>query len=137
MKGDLQTLGLPLVLLGSLWGAVGVVLNAFGVINERRDLMFKLLDECGLCEGRTLGPVEIYLSNLLPLSTGLCLFLLIVSYVMLSIPRYMNIEDEQYARRMRFVSRFIASLPLFAFFAFLTGGAFDVYTLITRLYTHP
>lgn len=133
MKGDLQTLGLPLVLLGSLWGAVGVVLNAFGVINERRDLMFKLLDECGRCEGRTLGPVQIYMSNLLPLSSGLCLFLLIVTYVMLSIPRYMNIEDEQYARRMRFVSRFIASLPLFALFSFLIGGVFDVYTLITRL----
>ena len=133
MKGDLQTLGLPLVLLGSLWGAVGVVLNAFGVINERRDLMFKLLDECGSCEGRILGPVQIYVSNLLPLSTGLCLFLLIVSYVMLSIPRYMKIEDEQYARRMRFVSRLIASLPLFALCSFLIGGMFDVYTLITHL----
>lgn len=133
MKGDLQSLGLPLILLGSLWGAVGVVLNAFGVINERRDLMFKLLDECGPCPDRTLGPVELYISNLLPLSAGLCLFLLIVSYVMLSIPRYMSIEDEQYARRMRFVSRLIASLPLYALCAFLIGGMFDVYTLFSRL----
>jgi hypothetical protein len=34
---NMFTLGAPLVLLATLWGAVGSVLSAFSIINDRRD----------------------------------------------------------------------------------------------------
>ena len=130
---NMPTLGAPLVLLATLWGAVGSVLSAFGVINDRRDRIFALIEECGRCEDKLLGPLEIYVTNLLPLSLGISLFLLIVAVIVVQIPSYMVCEDTVYLQRMRFAAWFIASLPLFCLLGFLAGALFDGWIVFSKL----
>jgi hypothetical protein len=129
---NMPTLGAPLVLLATLWGAVGSVLSAFTIINDRRDKIIGLIEECGKCEGKLLGPLELYVTNLLPLSLGICLFLLIVAVIVVQIPSYMVCEDTVYLKRMKFAAWFIASLPLFCLVGFLAGALFDGWMMITQ-----
>jgi hypothetical protein len=125
MNYSTGTLGLPIVLLASLWGAINTTLKFFEIINERRDIVFKLIDKCVTCPKQTLGPLEIYLTNIVPLSIGVCIFLALVSYVVVSIPRYMNVEDKQHNHQMKFACNLITILPLFALLGFVGGGIFD------------
>jgi hypothetical protein len=125
MNYNTGTLGLPIVLLASLWGAVNTTLTFFKIINERRDQVFGLIDSCGNCPELTLGPLPIYFTNVVPLTLGVCLFLVLICYVITSIPRYMNVDDEDDIKRMMFACKAIASLPAFGLVAFILGGAFD------------
>jgi len=131
--GDINKLGLPIVLLAALWGAVSTTLNFFEIINARRDLIFKLIDSCGYCTEQTLGPIEIYFTNLLPLTIGNAIFLSLICYVILSIPRHMKIEDNVEAERLKTACVTIAILPAFGMLAFVVGGIFDMIMLIRSL----
>lgn len=131
--GDINKLGLPIVLLAALWGAVSTTLSFFEIINARRDLIFKLIDSCGYCTEQTLGPIEIYFTNLLPLTIGNAIFLSLICYVILSIPRHMKIEDNVEAERLRTACVTIAILPAFGMLAFVAGGIFDMIMLIRSL----
>ncbi|MEO6423078.1 MAG: hypothetical protein ABIO31_10225 [Candidatus Nitrotoga sp.] len=151
-------LGLPLILLGALWGAVSIVLQTYQLINTKRDQIMvlieckkafagkltnggdivaapaKVLDQCqSCCYGKELQPIDLYLSNLLPLSLGLCLFLAIVSFAVVSIPDYLNSSDADFMNRVRRISWITASLPLFSMFAFAAGTLFDGYILLIKL----
>lgn len=130
MNYNTGTLGLPIVLLASLWGAVNTTLKFFEIINERRDMVFELIDKCRLCPDQTLGPLEIYFTNVMPLSIGTCIFLALVSYVVISIPGYMNIDKEQDIHRMSIACKLIATLPLFGLFGFIGGGIFDALLIL-------
>lgn len=132
-ENDMDKLGLPIVLLAALWGAVNTTLSFFQTINARRDMMFDLVDKCGYCPGQTLGPIEIYLTNLLPLSLGNIIFLTLISYVILSIPRHMKIEDIAEAKRLKTACVVIAVLPIFGAISFAVGGIFDMVMLIRSL----
>ncbi|MDO9312076.1 MAG: hypothetical protein Q7T85_10355 [Nitrosomonas sp.] len=55
---EINKLGLPIVLLAALWGAVSTTLSFFEIINARRDIMFELIDKYGYCSEQTLGPLE-------------------------------------------------------------------------------
>jgi hypothetical protein len=123
----MEALGRPLVLLAALWGAVNTTLSFFQIINARRDIIFELVDRCGACvdAGITLGPTELYFTNLLPLTIGLVIFLALIAYVVISIPDFMRLEDQEKAR-MRFVARMVALLPLFGLLSFVGGGIFDL-----------
>ena len=132
MKSALEKLSVPVVLMGSLWAAVGVVLDAFKVINERRDLILELITKCGKCADRALTPLVVYWTNLFPLTTGLVLFLVVVTTIMIKIPRFVQLQDEVFERRMIISSRLL-SLPLiFTCAAYLLGGAFDIYYLFVQ-----
>ena len=130
---DINKLGLPIVLLAALWGAVNTTLSFFEIINKRRDMMFELVDRCGYCTEQTLGPIEIYFTNLLPLTIGNAIFLSLICYVILSIPRHMKIEDNVEAERLKTACVTIAILPAFGMLAFVTGGIFDMIMLIRSL----
>ena len=130
---DISSLGLPLLLLSALWGAVNIVLTTYGVINTKRDQILGLIAECGKCSEKILGPEVIYWTNLLPLSVGLCLVLAIVTFAVVSVPTYLKVEDEAVARKIQNISWFTASLPIFAFFAFAGGAVFDAFTIFSRL----
>jgi hypothetical protein len=123
----MEALGRPLVLLAALWGAVNTTLNFFEIINQRRDIMFGLIDRCGACAdaGITLGPLELYFTNLLPLTVGLMIFLALIGYVVISIPDFMRLDDAEKIK-MRSVARMVSILPFFGFFGFLCGGIFDL-----------
>ncbi len=131
--GDINKLGFPIVLLAALWGAVSTTLNFFEIINARRDMMFELVDKCGYCTEKTLGPIEIYFTNLLPLTIGNTIFLSLIFYVILSIPRHMRIEDDMEAKRLKAACMAIALLPAFGALAFVAGGIFDMVMLIRSL----
>jgi hypothetical protein len=133
MNFGLGHLGLPIVLLASLWGAVNTTLKIFEIVNERRDMVFELIDKCGYCPAITLGPLEIYFTNVVPISIGACIFLFLISYVVVSIPKYMTVEEAEYKERMKKSCYMIAALPLFALIAFVCGGVFDVVMIITSL----
>lgn len=126
----MEALGRPLVLLAALWGAVNTTLSFFQIINARRDMIFELVDRCGNCAdaGITLGPAELYFTNLLPLTLGLMIFLGLISYVVISIPDYMGLEEDEKIR-MRSVCKMVACLPFFGLLAFLGGGIFDLVML--------
>ena len=126
-------LGLPIVLLAALWGAVSTTLSFFEIINARRDIMFELIDKCGYCSEQTLGPLEIYFTNLLPLTIGNIIFLSLIFYVILSIPRHMKIEDNTEAKHLKSACMVIAMLPAFGVLAFVAGGIFDMIMLIRSL----
>lgn len=132
MSYNTGTLGLPIVLLASLWGAVNTTLNFYRFINERRDEVFRLLDECGRCPGRSLGPFEIYFTNMMPLTVGVCLFLVLITYVIATIPEYMDIDDDGERRRFRGACYAIACLPAFGLIGFFGGGTFDALVLFSR-----
>jgi len=129
----MDKLGLPIVLLAALWGAVNTTLSFFQIINARRDMMFELIDKCRYCPEQTLGPLEIYLTNLLPLTVGNIIFLSLISYVILSIPRHMSIENDDEAKRLKTACNIIAILPIFGAAAFFTGALFDLVMLIRAL----
>ncbi len=129
----MDKLGLPIVLLAALWGAVNTTLSFFQTINARRDMMFDLIDKCGYCPEQTLGPIEIYFTNLLPLSLGNIIFLTLISYVILSIPRHMKIDDDAEAKRLKTACAAIAVLPIFGALAFVVGGVFDMIMLVRAL----
>lgn len=130
---DVNKLGLPIVLLAALWGAVNTTLSFFQIINARRDMMFELIDRCGYCTEQTLGPIEIYFTNLLPLTIGNIIFLGLICYVILSIPHHMKIEDNTEAKRLKVACMFIGILPAFGALAFFVGGIFDIVMLIRSL----
>jgi hypothetical protein len=142
------SLGLPMLVLGALWGAVTIVLSSYSVINGKRDEILrliecqhvlarpdappKLIDSCQLCCDpgvRVLGPADLYLTNLLPLQVGLLVFLGIVSYGVWVIPNHVAISDPRRQRRVQRLARVTAALPLFAFLGFALGAAFDAVTL--------
>jgi len=129
----MEKLGGPFVLLVALWGAVNTTLSFFQAINARRDLIFELIDKCGYCPEQTLGPIEIYLTNLLPLSIGNIIFLSLISYVILSIPDHMKLENEEEAKRLKTACNVIAILPVFGALTFFAGGIFDLVMLIRVL----
>lgn len=129
----MDKLGLPIVLLAALWGAVNTTLSFFQIINARRDMMFELIDKCGRCPEQTLGPVEIYLTNLLPLTVGNIIFLCLISYVIVSIPRHMKIENDDEANRLKKACNIIAVLPIFGAVAFFGGAIFDLTMLVRAL----
>ena len=129
----MDKLGLPIVLLAALWGAVNTTLSFFQIINARRDMMFVKIDKSGYCTEQTLSPIEIYLTNHLPLSIGNIIFLSLISYVILSIPRHMKIEDDVEAKRLKSACLAIAILPIFGALSFAIGGIFDMVMLIRSL----
>ena len=133
MSYNIGTLGLPIVLLGSLWGAVNTTLKFYEVINERRDQVFELIDECGVCPDITLGPLQIYFTNMMPLTIATCLFLVLICYVTISIPKYLDIENEIELNRTRFACYAISSLPAFGLLGFVGGGIYDAVMIFQNL----
>jgi hypothetical protein len=151
---DIPALGLPVVFLGALWGAVTIVLQAYKLINDKRDEILHLIEcrrliaiqppahdeaikQCLQCcdpSVRILGPIDLYLGNLLPLSGGICLFLAIVTYGVWRMPNYVSLDSPDMRRKVRLISCFTASLPAFALLGFAVGAGFDAYTILHAYY---
>jgi hypothetical protein len=150
---EIPALGLPVVFLGALWGAVTIVLQAYKLINDKRDEILHLIECRRLIESgsdkheafkqclqccdpslRVLGPIDLYLGNLLPLSGGICLFLAIVTYGVWRMPNYVTLDSPEMRRKVRWISYFTASLPAFALLGFAVGAGFDAYTVLHAYY---
>ena len=147
---ETPTIGLPVIFLGALWGAVSIVLTAYKLINDKRDEIVHLLEcqrliagkprvppelikkcmECCDPNVRIFGPLDLYFGNLLPLSFGLCLFLAIVTYGVWMMPSYVNLDNPETRRKVRIISSLTASLPAFALLGFGLGTVFDAYTIL-------
>ena len=132
MSYNTGTLGLPIVLMFSLWGAVNTTLSFYGLLNQRRDQVFGLIQDCGRCTELILGPAHIYYTNMLPLTFGACLFLCLICYVIISLPTYIHLQAGQ-SNKVKFACRSIASLPAFGLVSFVGGGIFDFMMLSSWL----
>jgi hypothetical protein len=111
---------------------VGVVLDAFKVINERRDLAFRMVADCGKCVDRGVTPFVIYWTNMVPLTVGLVIFLAVVTTIMIRIPHFVSLEDEAFTRRMVQIGKLISIPLVFTAIAFLLGGTFDFFYLVVQ-----
>jgi len=150
---EIPALGLPVVFLGALWGAVTIVLQAYKLINDKRDEILGMIEcrrliqsgpkdhaalqHCMQCcdpSLRILGPIDLYLGNLLPLSGGICLFLAIVTYGVWKMPNYVPLDNPEIRHKVRLISWFTASLPAFALLGFAVGAGFDAYTVLHAYY---
>lgn len=132
MKDTLEKVTVPIVLMGSLWAAMGVVLEAFKVINERRDLAYKMVAECGKCSEKVLTPQVVYLTNMVPLTVGQVLFLIVVTILMLRIPGFAQLQDKAFESRMVLASRLLATPLVFTIIGFVLGGTFDFWYLFVK-----
>jgi hypothetical protein len=132
MNSDLEKLSVPIVLIGSLWSAMGVVLEFFKIINERRDLVLTLIEKCGKCVAHPLRPLVIYWTNMFPLSLGVFIFLIIMTGVLIKIPTFITFADGQFAAKLQTMAYIIAIPLAFAAVAFLIGGIFDLYFFVVQ-----
>ena len=92
-----------------------------------------MIDKCGVCTGVTLGPLQIYFTNMMPLTLAACIFLVLICYVPISIHTYMNVEDENDIKRTQFSCYAIASLPAFGLLGFISGGIYDAIMIFKYL----
>lgn len=85
---------IPIILIGTIWGATGVVLQAFNIIIDRRDkiLKFKFKGQNGVNTNSTpnndknLTVEQQYFYTLFPISFGIVLFLAIISGCLIILP---------------------------------------------------
>lgn len=132
MNSEFEKLGVPIVLIGSLWSAMDVVLSAFKEINERRDLITDLIDKCGKCDDCSLTPAIVYWTNLFPLSAGVIIFLAIMTVVSIKMPAFANLLDQDFAAKLERLARLIALPLLIALLGFVAGCLFDFYYFIVQ-----
>ncbi|QSA97603.1 hypothetical protein [Methylococcus sp. EFPC2] len=125
---DLTGTGAPFLLLGLLWSAVSIALTAFGLVNGKRDEIVALIEKCGRCPDKIIGPESLYFSNLLPLSFGVCLIYGILSYAMWSIRSSSKVRT-----RVKRTTAVIVMLPLYCCLAFAFGAVFDAIIIFTHL----
>ena len=133
MNDEFKRIGFPLLFIGTFWGAGQVFLAALKMINERRDLILQLVEECGNCAGRARTPLLIYWTNLAPLSVGVCIFALAITIIIIVLPTYLYTDDAHFARKVRRMSTMFSSLPLFVSLGFLGGALFDFFTIVIGL----
>lgn len=86
-----------------------------------------------LLSGTDIRPGRNLPDHLLPLSIGNIIFLSLISYVILSIPDHMKLENEEEAKRLKTACNAIAILPVFGALTFFAGGIFDLVMLIRAL----
>lgn len=120
--------GAPFLLLGLLWSAVSNALTAYGMINAKRDEILALIEKCGRCPDKLVGPEALYFVNLLPLSLGICLIYGVLSYAMMSIR-----SSPSVAPRVKKATQVIVLLPVYCFLAFAGGAVFDAIIIFTHL----
>ena len=130
MNNSLEKLSIPIILLGSVWAAVGIIFQAFVVINERRDKVFALLEECGNCADKALTPAFIYWTNLFPLSAGLVIFLIVVTLVMLRLPHFIGFDVPEFTRKLVWSSWVLSTPLIFTILGFFVGWTVDFFYLI-------
>ncbi len=143
-----EKFGIPIILLGALWGTFGVVLAAFNEVIKRRDKIYDTIYNKQIGHNQpsnkynnentpdhvSKDPLNItikqrYLSDLLPMSLGLCLFLAIVSAILLYLPKFFDGETKQgYSNLVEHIgtlSIIAAILPIVCCLGFLVGMIID------------
>lgn len=115
---NLERLSFPVVVFGSTYGAIQVVLEALKMMNEARDRVL-----CGKESHRML----VLWHDWFLLWIGVCLFLLVFSYVAWQLPR--STDDDQIRRSCERVAWF----PTIAFACFVVGGSIELIYLWRNL----
>jgi hypothetical protein len=123
----MDSLGLPLVLLGAVWGAFSPVLKAIEMLNERRDKVLGHDPKLSLKHRKLL----LY-SDWLPIMLGAYTFLFIISAFILRAPEFANVKPDIKVRATE-----IFSWVSWIFFAWavagLVGNVFDFWAMWAHL----
>jgi hypothetical protein len=74
---ELSGFQVALILLGGVWGALGIIVNIFSLLNERRDLVLRITER----KAKLSADQErvLFFNDWLPLWIGSCLFLAFIS----------------------------------------------------------
>lgn len=142
---------IPTILIGTMWGAIGVVLKAFEMIIDRRDKIFELMIKAKESDGKNtsneiLTIEQQYSHTLFPISFGISLFLAIVAVMLLLLPVFLYFKFNVVSE-IKVVNGsktfwmwmlvccsccFAAFLPFFACIGFVRGAILDYTKIILR-----
>jgi hypothetical protein len=144
----LEEIGLPLTLLGALWGAMSVVLKAYNELIKRRDEIFDIINkkqksynqppsnqmnhtcdnantpDYGSGKQLNIKILQRYFSDLFPMSFGLFLFLALMSVILFWLPSFL--VDGTGARSLCWIT---ATFPTVLCLGFFWGGIIDFINL--------
>jgi len=129
-----QLVGIPALLLAAIYSAFGIVLQAYNLLNGRRDLILGL--------GVNHAPQSQAAANVVlnddyvPLWLGLCFFIAIFAGIMFVVPRFVT-KNQHLSRKLKTLRRLCIALPISGFFAFLIGGYYDYAAIKEFIKTLP
>ena len=140
---ELSGFQVALILLGGVWGALGITVNIFTILNERRDLVLRITER----KARLSAAQEMVLfyNDWMPLWIGSCLFLAFVSSMFYLLPDLitckangsMSLADPQHVREhIRVACRLATALAGFGFIADVTSGVSDIRSMRSAMSNH-
>ncbi len=109
------------VVVAGVWGSFGVTLQAFRVINERRDIIYH--GQHGRLTLTVAQRVRMYYSDLIPIHVAVGVFMFVMMFVFLSLPDFSPAADQDALRR---ICRLAALVPGSSMLGYAAFGIFDV-----------
>jgi hypothetical protein len=120
----IEKFGVPVILLAAVYGAFSTVLEGFDKINTRRDMVLRIGEA-----NKNLTSDQrhvIMWDDYVPMSIGMCGFLLVFTRIVWDMPRYIAGEDSLVQRRRKHACRLVAALTSLALLGFAYGTVADI-----------
>jgi hypothetical protein len=140
---ELSGFQVALILLGGVWGALGITVNIFSILNERRDLVLRITERKARLS--TAQEMVLFYNDWIPLWIGSCLFLAFVSSMFYLLPDLItckangptSLADPQHVREhIRVACRLATALAGFGFIADVTSGVSDIRSMRSAMGNH-
>ena len=122
-------LGIPIILLSAIWGAFGLVLKVFELLNATRNQVLLMKAD----EEYDLGWSALVWNDWLWLWMGTCGFLVTITGILLYMPKFFSGVKEidvSLQRKTRILCYTVAALPGFSALGFFIGGALDLIQML-------
>lgn len=128
---QLSKLGLPVVLLGAIWGAFGVVMQAYNLIDNRRDIAFSIKIAHQASPMEIANAYHVFWFDWFPMWIGTLWFCLLFTVVIAMIPKFL-IADKPVGKDIKLICWLSATLPGIGVIAILYCGLADIYFYFAR-----
>ena len=139
---ELSGFQVALILLAGVWGALGITVNIFSTLNERRDLLLGITER----ETRLTAAQEVVLfyNDWIPLWMGSCLFLAFISSMFCLLPNLLVIKahsamplvDQDVCSHIKTACWLATTLAGFGFIADLVAGISDIRSMRSAIRSH-
>ncbi|UZS00226.1 hypothetical protein [Chondrinema litorale] len=129
------TLGIPIILLTTIWSAFSVVLKALELMTNRKDRFLGLIKNEVGNHHPTVNVRNRFFLDWLPIWMGTGSFLVLFAIIIFCVPSFVdsgfkeNLSDEL-TSSIEFLCILIAAIPFFGAIAFLLGGLLDIRLII-------
>jgi hypothetical protein len=125
---NVDSIGLPLILLGAVWGAFSPILKAIEMMNERRD---RILDPDSKL---TVGHRKLMLySDWLAIAIATYVFALFIGSLILIAPSFLEIKQEEMRSRATWVFDTVGAIFLTTATIGMLTSIFDFLTILRHL----